>query len=71
MSSKVFIVTGASRGLGLAIAQALLQQHSHEGPAPNKVLLVARTDADLQAVKAQHPGRAECLAADLSDLTVR
>ncbi|KAI1427173.1 short-chain dehydrogenase [Xylaria sp. FL1777] len=45
--SKVFIVTGASRGLGLAIAQALLRE-SH------KVFLVARSDDELRKLKIQH-----------------
>ncbi|KAI1307444.1 short-chain dehydrogenase [Xylaria venustula] len=45
--SKVFIVTGASRGLGLAIAQALLRE-SH------KVFLVARSEGELQKLKTQH-----------------
>lgn len=64
MSSKVFIVTGASRGLGLAIAQTLLQD-SH------KVFLVARTEKDLKALKEQHPSSVDFIAADLADLTVR
>jgi NADP-dependent 3-hydroxy acid dehydrogenase YdfG len=63
MSSKVFIVTGASRGLGLAVAQALLQ-------ASHKVFLVARTAKDLQALKDQHPSSIAFAAADLSDPTV-
>ncbi|KAI3330635.1 short-chain dehydrogenase [Ustulina deusta] len=45
--SKVFIVTGASRGLGLAIAQALLRE-SH------KVFLVARSEDELRKLKTQH-----------------
>lgn len=64
MSSKVFIVTGASRGLGLAIAQTLLRD-SH------KVFLVARTEKDLKALKEQHPSSVDFIAADLADLTVR
>lgn len=64
MSSKVFIVTGASRGLGLAITQALLQ-------ASHKVFLVARSEPELKALKEQHPSSVDFLAADLGDLTVR
>ncbi|KAI0019102.1 short-chain dehydrogenase [Xylariomycetidae sp. FL0641] len=61
MSSKAFIVTGASRGLGLAIAQALLRD-SH------KVFLVARSENDLQTIKSQHPSLVEFTSADLGDL---
>ncbi|KAI0384334.1 NAD(P)-binding protein [Hypomontagnella monticulosa] len=63
MSSKAFIVTGASRGLGLAVAQALIQ-------ASHKVFLVARTENDLQALKTQHPSSVEFMAADLADLKI-
>ncbi|KAI0600644.1 hypothetical protein F4775DRAFT_544813 [Biscogniauxia sp. FL1348] len=60
MSSKVFIVTGASRGLGLGIAQILLQ-------ASHKVLLVARTEGDSKALKTQYTSSVNFLPADLSD----
>ncbi|XXH03124.1 hypothetical protein Hte_009517 [Hypoxylon texense] len=63
MSSKVFIVTGASRGLGLAVAQLLIQ-------ASHKVFLVARTGKDLQALKAEHTSSVDFMAADLADLKV-
>ncbi|OTB07466.1 hypothetical protein M426DRAFT_318137 [Hypoxylon sp. CI-4A] len=63
MSSKAFIVTGASRGLGLAISQLLIQ-------ASHKVFAVARTEKDLQALKAQHPSSVEYLAADFADFEV-
>ena len=64
MSSKVFIVTGASRGLGLAIAQLLIK-------ASHKVFLVARSDTNLKALKEQHPSTVDFITADLADLTVR
>ncbi|KAI1494601.1 hypothetical protein F5X96DRAFT_616799 [Biscogniauxia mediterranea] len=60
MSSKVFIVTGASRGLGLGIARILLQ-------ASHKVLLVARTEGDTKALKTQYTSSVDFLPADLSD----
>ncbi|KAI5867450.1 NAD(P)-binding protein [Durotheca rogersii] len=63
MSSKVFIITGASRGLGLAVAQYLAQ-------ASHRVFLVARTEKDLQAFKAQHGSSVEYLAVDLADWKV-
>ncbi|CAJ2504494.1 Uu.00g118880.m01.CDS01 [Anthostomella pinea] len=63
MASKVFIVTGASRGLGLAVAQALLLD-SH------KVFLVARTENDLQTLKSEHPSAVDFMAADLADLKI-
>ncbi|OTB17042.1 hypothetical protein K445DRAFT_316551 [Daldinia sp. EC12] len=61
--SKVFIVTGASRGLGLAVAQSLIQ-------ASHKVFLVARTEKDMQTLKAQHSSSVDFIAADLADLKV-
>ncbi|KAI0803802.1 short-chain dehydrogenase [Xylaria sp. FL0064] len=61
--SKVFIVTGASRGLGLAIAQALLRE-SH------KVFLVARSEDGLRELKTQHGDSVDYTSADLADLKV-
>ncbi|KAI2472301.1 NAD(P)-binding protein [Annulohypoxylon bovei var. microspora] len=63
MSSKVFIVTGASRGIGLAVAQALIQ-------ASHKVFLVARTEKSLQELKTQHSTSVDFITADLADLKV-
>ncbi|PON21409.1 hypothetical protein TGAM01_v209710 [Trichoderma gamsii] len=48
MTSKVFIVTGASKGLGAAIVQHLLAQ-SH------KVVVTARSESPLQKLKEAHP----------------
>jgi 2-dehydro-3-deoxy-D-gluconate 5-dehydrogenase len=61
LDGKVAIVTGASRGLGLAAAQALLA----EGV---RVLAAARTAAALDALAAAHPGRVEPVACDMRDL---
>lgn len=61
--SKVIIVTGASRGIGLAIAQSLLSS-SH------RVVLTARSADKLAEVKAAHPGRVEYVAGDLTDAEV-
>jgi short chain dehydrogenase len=62
-SPKVIILTGASRGMGLAMAKYLLER-SH------KVVAIARTAEPLEALKKQYPQQVEVLAADLSDLSV-
>lgn len=64
MASKVIIVTGASRGIGLAVAKYLLN-------ASHKVVLVSRTPGGLEAIKAQYPSQVKFLAADLTDMDVR
>lgn len=64
MAVKTIIVTGAGRGIGLAVSQYLLQ-NSH------KVVLVARTQGELEALKQQYPTQVEYLAADLTKLEVR
>jgi short-subunit dehydrogenase len=56
--SKSIILTGASRGIGLAIAEYLLKE-SH------KVFLVARTAAPLEHLKKEYPGQVEFFAGDL------
>lgn len=63
MAVKTIIVTGAGRGIGLAVSQYLLQK-SH------KVVLVARTETELEALKKQYPAQVEYLAADLTKLEV-
>ena len=57
---SVVIVTGASRGLGLAVTRILLAR-SH------KVVLVARAEAALAALKEEFPDRVAYTAADASD----
>ncbi|KAM0252816.1 hypothetical protein ACHAQJ_007555 [Trichoderma viride] len=59
MASKVFIVTGASKGLGAAIVQHLLAQ-SH------KVIITARSENLLQKFKEAHPTQVEYLAGDIT-----
>ncbi len=61
---KSIILTGASRGIGLAVARYLLRE-SH------RVFLVARTAAPLEKLKREYPEQVEFLAADLSDFSVR
>ena len=61
--SKSIILTGASRGIGLAIARFLLKDG-------HKVFLVARTEEPLLKLKSEFKGQVEFLAADLSDFEV-
>ncbi|KAH7013645.1 hypothetical protein EDB80DRAFT_710597 [Ilyonectria destructans] len=58
MVSKVFIITGASKGIGAAIAKYLLQQ-SHN------VVITARSQEPLEALKKSHPGQVQYIAGDL------
>ncbi|KAM7221062.1 hypothetical protein V8F06_003624 [Rhypophila decipiens] len=59
MPSKVIIVTGASRGIGLAIATCLLKE-SHN------VVLVSRSENELQKIKDEFPSQVVYLAIDLT-----
>lgn len=63
--SKVVIVTGASRGIGAAVAKRLL---SHDGVS---VVLTARSRDALEAVKTSHPGRVEYVVGDVTEAGVR
>ena len=63
MSSKVVIVTGASRGIGLAVSQYLIK-------ASHKVVLVARSEPELKQLKERNPSSVEYITADLSDTKV-
>ncbi|TLD22127.1 hypothetical protein PspLS_07937 [Pyricularia sp. CBS 133598] len=58
MASKVVIITGASRGIGLAIAQYLLQ-------ASHKVVLVARSEDNILKLKERYPDQVVYCKADL------
>ena len=62
-SSKVIILTGASRGMGLAMANYLLG-------ASHRLVVVARSAEPLEDLKKKYPGQVELIAADLSDLSV-
>jgi nucleoside-diphosphate-sugar epimerase len=59
MESKVIIVTGASRGIGFAVAQSLLA-------ASHKVVLVSRSGNQLQELKERYPAQVAFLAADMT-----
>lgn len=61
--SKVILLTGASRGIGLATAQHLLK-NSHN------LVLVARSEEPLRDLKTQYPNQVAFLAGDLSDFTL-
>ncbi|WPG99918.1 Hypothetical protein R9X50_00273900 [Acrodontium crateriforme] len=62
-SSKVIILTGASRGIGLAIAHYLLGQ-SH------KLVVVSRSEQPLRELEKQYNGQVAVLAGDLADFSL-
>ncbi|KAL2136406.1 hypothetical protein VTI74DRAFT_3840 [Chaetomium olivicolor] len=59
MESKVVIVTGASRGIGLAVTEWLLA-------ASHKVVLVSRSAEQLEKLKERYPDQVAHLAADMT-----
>jgi 2-deoxy-D-gluconate 3-dehydrogenase len=60
LKGKVAIVTGASRGLGYAAAQALADEGA-------RVLATARSTAELDALAKTRPGAIACVACDMRD----
>ncbi|KAH8154308.1 uncharacterized protein LAJ45_02076 [Morchella importuna] len=62
-STPVILLTGASRGVGLAIAQHLLKHSA-------RLFLVARTAGPLEALKAEFPSQVDYLSGDLADTSV-
>lgn len=60
---RVIILTGASRGVGLAVAHFLLRQ-SH------KLVVVARSEQPLRELEKQYDGQVAVLAGDLADLSL-
>jgi 2-deoxy-D-gluconate 3-dehydrogenase len=63
LEGKVAIVTGASRGLGRAAAEALVEQGA-------LVLAVARSIDELQKLETAHPGKIKACQCDMSDIEV-
>ena len=59
MSDKVVVITGASAGIGAALAQAL-------GARGDAVVLVARREPELRAVAARCGDRALVAVADVT-----
>lgn len=60
---KTIILTGASRGIGLAIAQHLLS-------ASHNVVLLARSEVPLRQLEAQYKSQVAVLTGDLSDFSL-
>ncbi|KAJ5691980.1 oxidoreductase [Penicillium macrosclerotiorum] len=65
MAAKTIIVTGASRGLGLAMAKYLLS-----APQAHNVVVVARTLEPLQKLKEQYSSQVEVVNGDLADFSM-
>ena len=61
--SKVIILTGASRGVGLSIAHYLLQR-SHN------LVLISRSEKPLRELEKQYQGQVAVLAGDLADFSL-
>ncbi|KAL5611478.1 hypothetical protein BROUX41_000920 [Berkeleyomyces rouxiae] len=63
MSAKVILVTGASRGIGFSIAQALIA-------ANHKVVVTARSAGELAKLKQTAPDRVAYLVGDMADFSL-
>ncbi|KAI9820306.1 MAG: hypothetical protein M1827_005928 [Pycnora praestabilis] len=65
MVPKTIILTGASRGIGLAIAHYLL--HS---PHSCNLIVLARGKGPLEDLRSQYPNQVQVLTGDLSDFSL-
>ncbi|KAJ5726801.1 oxidoreductase [Penicillium malachiteum] len=65
MAAKTIIVTGASRGIGLAIAKYLLT-----APQSHNVVVVARSLEPLQKLKNEYSKQVEVVNGDLADFSL-
>ncbi|KAJ5594608.1 uncharacterized protein N7459_000816 [Penicillium hispanicum] len=65
MTAKTIIVTGASRGIGLAIAKYLLS-----APQSHNVIVVARSLEPLEKLKAEYSKQVEVVNGDLADFSL-
>ncbi|KAJ5770907.1 uncharacterized protein N7511_002958 [Penicillium nucicola] len=65
MAAKTIIVTGASRGIGLAVAKYLLS-----APQSHNVVVVARSVEPLQKLKEQYSKQVEVVNGDLADFSL-
>ncbi|PKY00331.1 NAD(P)-binding protein [Aspergillus campestris IBT 28561] len=63
--SKTIIVTGASRGIGLAITKYLLS-----APQSHNVVVIARSREPLQKLKDEYTKQVEILSGDLADFSL-
>jgi 3-oxoacyl-[acyl-carrier protein] reductase len=63
IESQVFIVTGASSGLGRAVADRMAQEKAH-------VIVVARRKELLEELRAAYPGLITAVAGDIRDEAV-
>ena len=63
MVSKVVIITGASRGIGLAVTNSLIK-------ASHRVVLVSRSSEQLERLKEQFPSQVKVLVADMTQAEV-
>lgn len=61
--AKTIIVTGASKGIGLSIAQYLISN-------AHNVTLIARSNELLEEIRARHPAQVRTIAGDVSDTSL-
>ncbi|KAI9721064.1 MAG: hypothetical protein M1812_002545 [Candelaria pacifica] len=62
MAPKTIIVTGASRGIGLAVAQFLLKP-----PQSSNLVVIARSRSPLEDLQEKYPSQVVIVAGDLVD----